>query len=111
MIITFYKREVDKVIQISRHAEKRLRERNGLNKKSMQRIAERAFNNGLEHRDTTGNLRKWLLSLKDKRNNVNKIMIYGHQVYLFAGNILVTVFDVPGNLRKNVDIAKEKLHN
>lgn len=99
------------MIQISRHAEKRLRERNGLNKKSMQRITERAFNEGLGYKNTTGSLKKWMISLKDKRNNVDKIMVYGHQVYLFAGNILVTVFDVPGSLRKSIDQTKEKLYS
>lgn len=99
------------MIQISRHAEKRLRERNGLNKKSMQRIVDRAYIKGIRTKDTTGNLKKWLISLKDKRNGVNIVTVYGHQVYLFAGDVLVTVFDVPCSLKKNIDQTKEKFYN
>ena len=98
------------MIQISRHAEKRLRERNGLNKKSMQRMVEKAYSEGIRMKDTNGKLNKWMYSMLDKRNKVNRVVIYGHQVYLFAGNILVTVFDVPSSLKKNVNVTKEKIH-
>lgn len=48
---------------VTKHAEKRLWERMGLGKRAIQRAAETAFDKGIKHAETTGNLNKWVTSL------------------------------------------------
>lgn len=90
------------LVQVSKHAERRLIERCGLNKKSVQRIAERAFEYGITHSDTKGNLHKWVDSLYFRNRNANNIRLYGDKAYIFAGDILVTVLQIPSNLRNDM---------
>lgn len=45
---------------ITKHAKKRLKQRVGLHKKASGRIAEKVLNEGLPHKETTGNLKKWV---------------------------------------------------
>lgn len=44
-------------VTITKHAEQRLKERMGLNKKALQRAAETAYDKGVKHQETTGNLK------------------------------------------------------
>lgn len=91
------------MIKVSRHAEMRIRERQGLNKKSIERMAQKAFDKGIRHEQTKGNLNKWLTSKYFVNQQANNLRIYGDYLYVFDGNILVTVFRVPNNLLKNID--------
>lgn len=94
---------------VSKHAKQRLRERNGLNKKSTDRIAERAFNEGITHAETTGNLNKWITSLYFKNTDANNIRLYGDKAYIFANTTLVTIIPIPRDLMPIVTkIAKRK---
>lgn len=45
-------------VEITHHAEQRMRERLGLNKKSIERIAQKALDEGIKHSETKGNLNK-----------------------------------------------------
>lgn len=47
-------------MDISRHAAERLKERCGLNKKACERMAQKAFDNGIRHSQTKGRLNKWV---------------------------------------------------
>lgn len=90
------------MIEVSRHAEKRLHERCGINHKSAQRIAEKAFEYGIQHSETKGNLKKWVTSLYFNNKNANNIRLYGDKAYIFCGNVLVTVLQIPSNLRNDM---------
>ena len=89
-------------IKVSKHAEQRMRERCGLNKKSIERIAQKAYDKGISHKNTKGNLNKWITSVYLKNTKANNIRLYGEMIYIFCGNILVTVFQIPHNLSKNL---------
>ena len=95
-------KDVHNTIEISRHAEKRLRERCGINHKSAQRIAEKAFEQGVKHSETKGNLQKWVTSLYFHNKSANNIRLYGDKAYIFCGNALVTVLQIPSNLRNDM---------
>lgn len=90
-------------VKVSRHAFQRIRERCGLNKKSAERLAQKAFDNGIRHGQTKGNLYKWVTAQYFKNENIDNLIIYGDNLYLFDGYTLVTVFRVPNNLLKNLD--------
>lgn len=63
-------------IEITRHAEQRMRERLGLNKKSIERMAQRAYDNGICHNETRGNLNKWITKVYFSNKNANNIRLY-----------------------------------
>ena len=106
MILREYK------LEVSEHAEKRLKERSGLNKKSVQKMAERAYEQGIKHSETKGNLRKYISGLTNEhRKKGTDIRVYGDKAFIFVQKqhwydpsmdyvILVTVLQIPSNLKK-----------
>lgn len=104
-------------VVVTKHAEKRLRERMGLGKKSVQRAAEMAFDKGIKHAETTGNLNKWITSLYFNNKTANNIRLYNDKAWIFVGKNLITVLQIPASLKKSVkDVlnrrqnVKEKKH-
>lgn len=68
--------------------------------KSLERIAEKAYNNGTKHSLTKGRLNKYITSVWYKDKTANNIRIYGENIYLFCGDTLVTLYRVPNHLIK-----------
>lgn len=94
---------------LTKHSEERLRERNGLNKGSVNRVVEKAYIYGIKHNETKGNLNKWITSLYFKQHTANNVRLYGDKAYLFNGEKLITVIQIPNNLIDIVNkIAKKK---
>ena len=89
-------------ITISKHAEMRMKERCGANKRSTQKIAEKAFKTGFTHSQTKGNLRKWVTSLYFNNKSANNIRLYGDKAYIFTDEKLITVLQIPSNLRNDM---------
>lgn len=48
-------------------------------------------------------LSKWIDGVYLKNKNANNIRLYGDMLYIFCDNILVTVFQIPTNMRNNID--------
>jgi len=104
-------------ICVSEHACERLRERAGLNKKAVHKMAEKAYWCGVKHGETHGSLFKYISGLTKNSNKGTDIRLYGDIVYIFnisqkdnAGKeiILVTVFHLPNNLKKHVLTIQER---
>jgi predicted HAD superfamily Cof-like phosphohydrolase len=87
-------------VQVSHHAEQRIKDRIGVSKKIADKVAERALEKGITHSETTGRLRRLIdaLYLKDRR--ANNIRIYAEKIYLFADNTLITVINLPNKYKK-----------
>lgn len=94
--------------KVTKHAEKRMKERSGLEKKSIDRMAAVALKKGLSHSDTKGNLNKWVTKLWFTNKNANNIRIYGDKAYIFANETLITVIQVPSNLIHLVKACKKE---
>lgn len=90
------------MMRITKHASKRMKERCGFNKKTQDRIAQRAFEFGIKHSETKGNLNKWVTSLFFSNVKANNIRLFGDNAYIFAGETLVTVIPIPASLKKNM---------
>lgn len=88
---------------ITEHAKQRMKERCGFNKKAAERMAKKAFEQGVTHAQTKGKLNKWITSLYFKNVKANNIRLYGNYAYIFAGETLVTVIPVPVGLRKDLE--------
>lgn len=94
---------------MTEHSKERLKERCGLNKSSQERIVEKAYQCGISHKETKGNLNKWITSLYFQNCTANNIRLYGDKAYLFRENKLITVIQIPNNLLDVVHkIAKKK---
>lgn len=96
-------------MKVSKHAQQRIKERCGLHKKSYERMAKKAWEEGVTHAETKGNLNKWVTKLFFVNTNANNIRLYGDKAYIFCGETLVTVMQIPSNLMKDFKkMVKEK---
>jgi hypothetical protein len=84
------------MISITRHAKRRIKIRCG---KSMDRLAEIAFNRGLTHAETTGSLNKYVTYVHMKNTEANNIRLYGDKIYIFCNEVLITVMEIPHKYR------------
>lgn len=91
--------QLEDKIEVSRHAYERLHERCGLSRKAATRMAEKAFYTGMKHSDTRGQINRWITSLYFNNKNANNIRLYGNFAYIFCNKILVTVLEIPNNLK------------
>jgi len=88
---------------VTKHGEKRARNRLGIPKKSVEKYVSKAMECGLTHAESTGNLHKYLDKLYLSHDNYATAHIYHQYVYLFSGDRLVTVFILPNSLRKSAE--------
>ena len=82
-------------IRLTKHAVERGKERLGLNRKALQRTADRAFAEGLQVKDTSGTLRRYLDGLGMTYKKGNNTRVYGLHVYIIQRCVLITVLHLP----------------
>ena len=87
-------------IVITEHAFQRAKERLGLNQKAFKTIAMKSFVAGKKHDQLKSQLKEYISSLYLQYKNANNIRIYGEIVYLFTNNVLITVYQLPNDLKK-----------
>jgi hypothetical protein len=93
------------VIEITAHAHRRIKSRCG---KSMDRLAQIAYERGLTQSETSGALGRYIDSLYLYNGTANNIRLYGDKVYVFCNDVLVTVLDTPRKYRNIVDKAMRR---
>ena len=94
---------------ISKHGAMRMRQRMGIPKKATQRIAERAFERGLKREDAKGAVRKWMNDSFYAYGTGDNMRMYGDKLYIFCDNTLVTVLQVPTEIKDKAQILKKKV--
>ena len=87
---------MDNVI-VTKHAEKRMRERLGIQKKSTQRIADRAYLSGKNYDAVTSKIRRWAKEVCSKHDNneLSGYRFFGDKMFIFDENVLITVLQIP----------------
>lgn len=103
------KEEKELKITITEHAYERAKERLSLNKKSLDRMAIKAFKYGIEKEETKGKLRMYLEHLHLSEKKANNIRLHGENVFLFCGKNLVTVYQVTNNIKKYLKKERERI--
>lgn len=99
---------MDEVI-VTKHSEKRTKERVGLSKKLADKNAQKALEFGITHGETKSGLKRYLDKLYFNNPSINNLRIYHHYVYLFADNRLVTIIGLPQKYYKLADqLQKQK---
>lgn len=97
-----------KALHITEHAKERAKERLNINANSLSRLAAKALEQGLKHSDAIGHLKKWCDGVYFRYGNANNMRIRGEHMFIFGSNSLITVYQVPKNLRKYIKISIEK---
>lgn len=82
------------------HGRQRLKQRLGINKKSKDKVVERALANGIPHKELRGALKEYIGDLYKKQYTANNIKIYGENVFIFKDDLLITVFHLPNRYKK-----------
>lgn len=82
------------------HGKNRIKERCGIPKRAANKEAQRAFDCGIKHAETTGSLRNYLDGVFLKEGIANNIRVWNGRVYIFANNRLITVIALPSRFRK-----------
>lgn len=88
-------RYTDEKIIITEHALKRGKERGRHGGNSIVRFARKALNEGIGFSEATGKLLHFIKSKYQSYYKANNIRVYGHEVYIFKNNVLLTVLELP----------------
>ena len=84
---------------VTRHAKKRLHERDGTKKSAVYRKASLVYERGYRVEETKGRLRRWVDS---NRGSADNLRVYGDKLYIFNGETLITVYQIPHEIRKRI---------
>ena len=96
-------------VVVTEHSVKRTKDRLGLSKKLADKNAQKALEFGITHSYEKSIILKFIYKLYLSNCNANNMRVYHHHVYLFRGNKLITIIDLPQNLCKLADqIQKQK---
>ncbi len=98
-------------MKVTKHAEKRIKQRIGVPKSGAAKLAKTVLEKGLKHCEAVGSLRRYIDGLYLKHLNANNIMVYGEKTYLFCNDVLITVLPLPRELfekAKNALARKRK---
>lgn len=100
-------------VMITQHARLRAEKRLGLTKLAVNRIAQKAFDDGIPHTETRGSFRRYLEDRLVERNgrSIDAVMIYGDHIYLFAGLSLITIYFTPKEFKHVVARIREARRN
>ena len=82
-------------INITEHAYLRIKQRNGWNRKTANRMLDRIYDDGLRIKDIKGYLRVWIKNKIKSELQEAEYVLYGKQVYIFREHNLITVLAAP----------------
>lgn len=88
-------KQMSEKVVVTKHAERRIRQRLGINKSAADRTAEKALRNGITHAEANGKLSRHLDGIYLLNYKPNNLRVYNHSVYLFNGTTLITVLPLP----------------
>lgn len=88
--------------KITRHGRKRAKERAGIGKGNLQKMASKILREGVTHKECSGDLKRWVTSKYFRNKQANNIRLYGNQCYIFKNETLITVLPIPENLVSEV---------
>lgn len=95
---------------ITKHAYERAKERLRWKHKVLDKMAEKAYLDGIKHKDTKGSLMKYLTKLWFKYKHCNNVRIYGENIYFFSDNVLITIYQLPNTFKKYLKISTNNLN-
>jgi len=85
-------------ITVTRHGEKRMRKRCGINKHSVCRMAGIVYENGIRFCETRGRIHRYLEEVDNRNEEDNELIVHGNNLYIYRDNCLITVWPLPGKI-------------
>ena len=98
----------DEEPRVSRHGAKRARERLGIPLNAVKKNAEKALKYGVHRQDASGPFRRYLDALYYEYETANNMRVYNRHIYIFCGEVLVTVMNVPYKYFDAADVAQRR---
>lgn len=95
-------------IRITQHARERAEQRTGLTGAALEKLAEKAFADGLKHEDCRGKLRRYMDRAFLVHGKGNENRIWGRYVFIFEGPSLITVMHLPKEFVRAVENRLER---
>lgn len=86
-------------IIVTKHARERARERCGLGGSSTLSLANRAYLRGILIDECPGSVKDYLLRKTTEDEHGDVVKVYGEIVFVFSGQKLVTVWNLPRPIR------------
>ncbi len=86
---------------LSKHSISRMKERSGISSNSSEKMAKRAFNNGIRPKQTSGLLKQWIMNRRLDKSTT--LCIYAGMAYIFKDNTLVTTILIPEEINNNIE--------
>lgn len=97
-------------MRVTEHAKGRMKERMGLPKKSLDKVAQKAIERGITHAQATGQLKKYMDGVFLSHNNASEMRIYNQKMFVFTSDFtLITVFKVPTSLLPAVNKVSKRM--
>lgn len=94
---------------VTNHGKKRSKERLGIRKGIADKVASNALEYGVNRQDIQGRFRRYLDKLFwSHKNMANNLIIYNQRIFVFNGNVLITVMDIPYKFRSVANIICKK---
>lgn len=90
-----------KEVRVTEHAKLRIKERMGLPKKSIIRIAQKALDEGSLIANVSGRLRSWASDYCNNHinNTLDDYRVWADKLFIFDDNVLITVLQIPTAIR------------
>lgn len=98
-------------IIITDHAYSKAKERLKFKKSTLDKMANKAFLSGIEHKDTKGLLKKFISKKWCMYKICNNVRIYGENIYFFSNNKLITLYRLESKLLKYLSYSKNENTN
>ena len=96
------------MLKVSGHAYKRARERVRWSRNALNKMSVLAYTNGLRRYELKGKLRHFIDDLLIGSAKKPQIRIYGEVIYIFRNQTLVTLYQIPSELRKHLIYHRNK---
>lgn len=90
--------------RVTNHGELRIRKRIGVKRKAVDKLADRALKEGIGRTEFSGSLRRYLDGMYYHYNEeANNIKVWSEKVWVFAGEVLITVLDLPQRYKNSAN--------
>jgi hypothetical protein len=89
--------------RLTDHSRIRAGERCGWTPSTLQRMAPRILAEGIGRTATSGSLRRYLDKLVITHGKGDNLRLFGHDTFIFQGEVLITVMHLPARWHATVD--------
>lgn len=98
--------ELEPLLYITEHAYDRAKERLGWKHSVLDKMAEKALKQGVNHSEAKGTLKKYITKLWFEHKFCNNVKIYGEDIFFFSNNKLITLYRLDNKLIKHLKYIK-----